>query len=169
MHRVFVFNEPVLRDELIENRVRGATLVQSQQDWDDALKQALVVVINPNTENLDWNPMVFLGLYRELVRSILIDKESPPLKRPWQPATLVRCDPKAVRQKGTLQRWWQKQPPDMEKFSMNVTIDELAKTVRTALARKIVAEKSAFEKGRRLVLASWHSPREPYLKRLLKD
>src|SRR3989338_7525003 len=114
MHRVFVFNEPALRDELIENRVRGATLVQSQKDWDDALKQALVIVINPNTENLDWNPMVFLGMYRELIRSILLDKEAPPLKRPWQPATLVRCDPKAVPKRTGLFRW-EKQPPDMEK------------------------------------------------------
>ncbi|HLD71170.1 MAG TPA: hypothetical protein VI873_00965 [Candidatus Peribacteraceae bacterium] len=168
MHRVFVFNEPALQQELLENRVRGATLVQSQKDWDDALKQALVLVMNPNTENPDWNPMVFLAMYRELVRGILMDKEPPPLeKRPWQPATLVRCDPKAIPKRSGMFRW-NKQPQDMEKFSIDVTIDALAATVRRALARKIVAEKYAFEKKRKLVLASWHCPKEPYLKEMLR-
>ena len=168
MHRVFVFNEPALQQELLENRVRGATLVQSQKDWDDALKQALVLVMNPNTENPDWNPMVFLAMYRELVRGILLEKAEPPMpKRPWQPATIIRCDPKAVPKKIGIFRW-RKPPPEMEKFSIDVTIDQLAATVRRALAHKIVAEKSAFEKGRKLVLASWHSPKEPYLKEMLR-
>lgn len=171
--RIFVLNEPAVHEHLHKHKILSK-LVLDEATWLEAQKEALVMIINPsNTSNFALNPAMFMHEYRDLVRSILLEKAEAPLpKRPWQPAMMVRLDPEEIAQISTLRqrfaRLFTAERIHTEGFSVTASLKNLADIVRTGLQRKLVAEKAARKSKKRIQLATWHCKKEPYLKYILQ-
>jgi hypothetical protein len=174
--RVYVLNEPRIFEELEKNRIHAA-FVEDREEWETAKKHALVMVVNPSTQNIEhMNPMICLDEYRELVRGIIIEKEPPPVPgRPWQPATMIRCNPDAAEHTRTekLALFTKRllhlsQKIHTEGFSVDATLAHVSQTVRSALVRKLKTERKGIRDHKEIILACRFCAREPYLKSILK-